>query len=179
MRESNAIRWPKGKEPAISIKGGEADQETIMETGKIDQIIDKHQGAAGYLIQILLEIQSEDHWLSQEALERVSQRLKLPLNQVMNTATFHKTFSLIPEGRHEIQVCNGTSCHVRGSQNLIDIVQNITGIASGETDPDRKFSFKTVTCLGCCSAGPVMVVDGEYHANLEPGKTEDLLKNCD
>ncbi|MBI4764628.1 MAG: NAD(P)H-dependent oxidoreductase subunit E [Deltaproteobacteria bacterium] len=150
-----------------------------MENERIDRIIDKHHGAAGSLIQILLEIQGENHWLPQEALERVSQRLKLPLNQVMNTATFHKAFSLIPEGRHEIRVCNGTSCHVRGSQCLIDTVQNITGITSGETDPDLKFSFKTVTCLGCCSSGPVMVVDGEYHANLEPDKTEDLLKNCD
>jgi NADH-quinone oxidoreductase subunit E len=150
-----------------------------MENERIDRIIDDHHGAAGSLIQILLEIQSENHWLPQEALERVSQRLKLPLNQVMNTATFHKTFRLIPAGRHEIQVCNGTSCHVRGSQGLIETVQNITGITVGETDLDRKFSFKTVTCLGCCSSGPLMVVDGEYYANLEPAKTEDLLKNCD
>jgi NADH-quinone oxidoreductase subunit E len=151
----------------------------MMENERIDWIIDKHHSSAGALVQILLEIQSENHWLSQEALERVSQRLKLPLNQVMNTATFHKTFSLIPVGRHEIQVCNGTSCHVRGSQGLIDTVQKITGIPSGETDPEGKFSFKTVTCLGCCSSGPVMVVDGAYYPNLEPARTEDLLKNCD
>jgi NADH-quinone oxidoreductase subunit E len=151
----------------------------MMENERIDWIIDKYHSEAGALIQILLEIQSENLWLPQEALERVSQRLKLPLNQVMNTATFYKTFSLIPAGRHEIQVCNGTSCHVRGSQGLIDTVQDITGITSGETDTDRKFSFKTVTCLGCCSLGPVMVVDGEYYANLEPAKTENLLKNCD
>jgi NADH-quinone oxidoreductase subunit E len=148
-----------------------------MENEKIDLIIDKHHNEASCLIQILLEIQSENHWLPKEALERVSQKLKLPLNQVMNTATFHKTFSLIPGGRHEIHVCNGTSCHVRGSQSLIDTVENNTGIKSGETDPDMKFSLKTVTCLGCCSLGPVMVVDGEVHANMEPAKTEDVLKN--
>lgn len=150
-----------------------------MDDGRIDQIIDKYQGKASALIQILLEIQGEHHWLSKDVLDRVSTRLGVPLSKVQHTVTFFKALSPMPQGRHEIHICNGTSCHVRGSQRLIDAVQELTGIKSGETDPDMKFSLETVTCLGCCGSGPMMVVDGEYYANMAPSEAEGVLKNCD
>ncbi len=150
-----------------------------MDDDKIDQIINKYQGKASSLIQVLLDIQRENHWLSKEVLEKVSEKLEVPLNRVLHTATFYKAFSLIPEGRHEIHVCNGTSCHVRGSSRVLDTVQDMTGIRPGEMDPDLKFSLEAVTCLGCCASGPVMVVDGKHHGEMDPTKAEDLLKNCD
>jgi NADH-quinone oxidoreductase subunit E len=150
-----------------------------MDTKIINEIIDKYEGKESALIQILLEIQSENGWLPKEALEIVTERLKVPLNKVTNIATFHKSFSTIPEGKHEIHVCNGTSCHVRGAQRIIDTIQDITGITSGETDSAMEYSLKTTTCLGCCSAGPVMVVDGKYHGGMEPVKAEELLKKSE
>ncbi len=147
-----------------------------MDKKKVDRIIDKYEGKESALIQILLDIQSENHWLPKEVLEKVSERLKLPLSRVMNTATFHKTFSLIPPGQHEIHVCNGSSCHVRGAQRIIDVVEKTTGISPGETDQDMKYSLKTTTCMGCCSAGPVMVIDGEYHANIEPEQAGEIIE---
>jgi NADH-quinone oxidoreductase subunit E len=150
-----------------------------MDIKRVEQIIDGYQGKDSALIQILLDIQNENHWLPKEALEKVSQRLNVPLSKVMNTATFHKTFSLIPEGLHEIHVCNGSSCHVRGAQRIIDAVQETTGIAPGETGHDMKYSLKTTTCMGCCTSGPVMVVDGKYHSNVEVEQAGQIIKQSD
>ncbi|MEI6205850.1 MAG: NAD(P)H-dependent oxidoreductase subunit E [Desulfuromonadales bacterium] len=148
-----------------------------MDREIIDRIIDKHQCEASSLIQILLEIQSENHWLPKEALERVSAKLQVPLSQIQHITTFYKSFSLVPRGRHEVHVCMGTACHVRGAQRVLDAVQDQTGIKAGETDVDLKFSLETVNCLGCCALGPVMVVNGEYHGNIAPAQIEATLKN--
>jgi NADH-quinone oxidoreductase subunit E len=146
---------------------------------KIDKIIDKYQGDASALIQVLLEIQSENHWLPKEVLERVSKKLNVPLSRIQHIATFYKAFSLIPRGRHEIHICMGTACHIRGAPRVLDTVQDLTGIRPGETDLDLKFSLETVNCLGCCAMGPVMVVDEKYYGNTAPTNIEDVLKNYD
>ena len=152
---------------------------TAKDSSKIDKIIAKYQGDAGSLIQVLLEIQRENRWLPKEALEKVSKQLKAPLNRIQHIVTFYKAFSLVPRGRHEINVCMGTACHVRGAQRVLDRVQDLTGIKPGETDSELKFSLETVNCLGCCALGPVMVIDGEYHGKMAPAKSEDVLKNYD
>jgi NADH-quinone oxidoreductase subunit E len=146
---------------------------------EIYEIIDKHQGDSSALIQVLLEIQREKSWLPQEALEEVSKKLHVPLNRIQQVVTFYKAFSLIPKGRHEIHVCTGTACHVRGAPRLLDRVQDLTGIRPGETDSDLKFSLETVGCVGCCALGPVMIIDGEYYGKMAPAKSEDVLKNYD
>jgi NADH-quinone oxidoreductase subunit E len=149
----------------------------VMELDKIDQIINKHNGEASSLIQVLLEIQTENHWLPKEALKRVSEKLQVPLTRIQHIATFYKAFSLVPKGRHEIHICMGTACHVRGAPRLLDTVQQLTGIKPGETDPDLKFSLETVNCLGCCALGPVMEIDGKHHGKMAPAKTREVLKN--
>ena len=148
-----------------------------MDSGKIDKIIDKYEGDSGSLIQVLLEIQRENRWLPKEALEKVSKKLKVPFNRIQHIVTFYKAFSVVPKGRHEIHVCTGTACHVRGAPRLLDTVQDLTGIKPGETDQDLKFSLETVSCVGCCALGPVMIIDGEYHGKMAPAKSEDVLKN--
>ena len=148
-----------------------------MENARIDQIIDGHQAEASALIQVLLEIQSEHHWLPKKALERVSEKLQVPLTRIQHIATFYKAFSLVPKGRHEIHLCMGTACHVRGATRILDTVQDVTGIKPGETDLDLKFSLETVNCLGCCALGPVMEIDGQAHGKMAPGETADVLKD--
>ena len=150
-----------------------------MDKDKIDKIIEKYPSDPSSLIQVLLEIQSENHWLPKEAIERVSEKLQVPLNRIQHIATFYKAFSLVPKGRHEIHVCVGTACHVRGAQRVLDRVQDLTGISPGETDLDMKFSLDTVNCLGCCALGPVMVIDGEYHGKMAPAKSEEVLKSVE
>ena len=154
-------------------------KRSSMDTDRIDQIIDRHQGEANSLIQVLLEIQSEHHWLPKEALERVSGKLQVPLTRILHIATFYKAFSLVPKGRREIHICMGTACHVRGAPRVLDTVQDLTGIQPGETDLDLKFSLETVNCLGCCALGPVMVVDGKTYGNVAPSETADVLRNHD
>jgi NADH-quinone oxidoreductase subunit E len=148
-----------------------------MNTVKIDEIIDKHHGEPSSLIQVLLEIQAENHWLPPEALERIAERLQVPMTRIQHIATFYKAFSLVPKGRHEIQICVGTACHVRGAQRVLDTVQDLTGIKPGETDLDLKFSLETVNCLGCCALGPVLEIDGKTHGKMAPSQTADVLRN--
>lgn len=150
-----------------------------MDNESIDRIIDKHQGEASSLIQVLLEIQSVNHWLPREALARVSEKLQVPLTRIQHIATFYKAFSLVPKGRHEIHICMGTACHVRGATRVLDAVQDLTGIKPGETDLDLKFSLETVNCVGCCALGPVMEVDGKTHGKMAPSRTAEVLKNFD
>jgi NADH-quinone oxidoreductase subunit E len=150
-----------------------------MDNKRIDEIIEKHHSEASSLIQVLLDIQSENHWLPKEALIRVSEKLNVPMTRVQHIATFYKAFSLVPKGRHEIHVCMGTACHVRGSERVLDSVQDMTGIRPGETDMDLKFSLQTVNCLGCCALGPVMEIGGKTHGNMTPSRTVEVLKNYD
>jgi NADH-quinone oxidoreductase subunit E len=148
-----------------------------MNSEHIDRIIDRHHAEPSALIEILLDIQNENHWLSQEAMARVSDRLQVPISRIRHTATFYKAFSLVPKGRHEINICMGTACHVRGAPRVLEVVQNITGIQPGETDTDMKFSLDTVNCLGCCALGPVMEIDAQHLGKLAPALAADLLKN--
>ena len=148
-----------------------------MDTEKIELIINNHQCQASSLIQILLDIQNELHWLPTEALDLVSEKLQVPMSRIQHTATFYKAFSLVPKGRHEINVCMGTACHVRGAPRVLEVIENITGIRPGETDPDMKFSLDTVNCLGCCALGPVMEIDEQHLGKLAPAMAADLLKN--
>ena len=148
-----------------------------MDNGTIDNILDKYPSDPSSLIQVLLEIQSEYRWLPKDALAKVSKKLTVPLNRIQHITTFYKAFSLVPKGRHQIHVCTGTACHVRGAGRVLEVVQGVTGLKPGLTDQDFKFSLETVNCVGCCALGPVMVIDGEYHGKMAPAKSEDVLKH--
>ncbi len=158
------------------MKGKKKVKQAAMNKDKIDQIIDRHQGDPNSLIQILLEIQRENHGLPKEALETVSKRLQVPLSRIQHIVTFYKAFSLVPRGRHEIHICMGTACHVRGAPRILDTVQDLIGVKPGQTDMDLKFSLETVNCLGCCALGPVMEVDGKHHGKVAPADIGDVLK---
>ena len=146
-----------------------------MDKERVDQIIDRHNGEPSSLIQILLDIQSENNWLPKEALERVSRKLDVPLARIQHIATFYKAFSLVPKGRHGIHICMGTACHVRGATRILSKVQELTGINPGETDLDLKFSLETVNCLGCCALGPVMEIDGKTYGKMKTSELAEVL----
>lgn len=143
---------------------------------KLERIIEKHRGKAGALIRVLIEIQHENRWLPKDVLVKVGEALGVPFSRVMQIATFYKTFSLKPKGRHEVHVCTGSSCHLRGAARLLAAVQRQIGIKPGETDPESRFSLETGSCLGSCSIGPEVIVDGTHHARMTPAKVEDVLK---
>jgi NADH-quinone oxidoreductase subunit E len=148
-----------------------------MEPDRIDQIIDQYHAEPSSLIQVLLAIQRECHWLPQGALARVGERLGVPFSRIQHIATFYKAFSLVPKGRHQVHVCMGTACHVRGAKRVLDRATEATGIQPGETDLDLKFSLETVNCLGCCALGPVMEIDGKTHGKLSSDDAAKVLSS--
>jgi NADH-quinone oxidoreductase subunit E len=151
----------------------------VMEPAKVDEIIDKYPAQPSVLIQLLLDIQSECNWIPKEAIQGVSKRLNVPVSQIYRVASFYKAMSLMPRGRHVINVCLGTACHVRGAPRIIDKVEESLRIKTGETTEDMKFTLERVNCLGCCALGPVMVVDKDYHGKMTPAKVKEVLQDYD
>jgi NADH-quinone oxidoreductase subunit E len=142
---------------------------------KIKGILGRNGNDRGLLVSILQDTQAEFGYLSREAIIEVGKQLDIPLSQVYGVATFFKAFSLIPRGRHQIQVCLGTACHVRGSEKILDTVKRELGIKPGENDKDLNFSLETVNCLGACALGPIVVVDGKYSGEMKIEAVKPLL----
>ena len=149
---------------------------TLSET---DAIIDRYEGRASSILAILQDIQAKEKYLPKETLEHVGERLRVPINKIYRIATFYRAFSLTPRGLHEIQVCLGTACHVRGGIRIVDRLTMELGIRAGETTPDRKFTLETVNCLGVCASGPIMVVDGNYFAKMNSAQVRGILNQFD
>jgi NADH-quinone oxidoreductase subunit E len=147
----------------------------VQELAQVDKVVGKHGGDRSALIQVLLDIQRENHWLPKDALKQVSQRFGVPLTQIYQICTFYKAFSLTPKGRHSVTVCLGTACQVRGAPRLLDKVIETLRIKPGETSTDMRFSLDTVNCLGCCALGPVMVADGEYYGKLSAKEVDQII----
>ena len=148
----------------------------MEDMAKIDAIIAGYQGKTSGLTTILQDIQDEYNYLPPQAMERVAEKMGLPLSQVLNVATFYKAFSLEPRGEHLITVCLGTACHVRGGVRLVEQAERLLKIRAGGTTPDLQFTLETVNCVGSCALGPVMIVDGEYHGKMSSSKVERVLK---
>lgn len=147
-----------------------------MNLSEIDAIVERYEGKESAILAILQDVQAKEKYLPREALEQLGQRLHIPLNKIYRIATFYRAFSLTPRGRHEIHVCLGTACHVRGAQRLADQITMELGIKPGETTKDRNFTLETVNCLGVCASGPIMAIDGEYFGSMSPIKVEGVLK---
>ena len=143
---------------------------------KVKKYIKKYSNEKKALISILQDIQEEYNYLPQEALKIVSKTLAVPLIDILGVATFYRAFSLEPRGKHLITVCLGTACHVRGGPKILEEFERKLNIEAGETSKDGQFSLETVACLGCCAIGPVVVVDGNYHAQTTIRKVGSILK---
>ena len=149
-----------------------------MNPSEIDSIIEHYEGRESAILAILQDIQTKEKYLPKETLEYVSQRMQIPLGQVFRIATFYNALSLKPRGRHKIDVCLGTACHVRGGDKILDKLERDLGVSVGETTKDKRFTLEAVHCVGCCSLGPVAVVDGDVHGRLSQDKVPALLKEC-
>ncbi len=145
-------------------------------SNSVSAIVDKYHREKGYIVSILQDIQEEQHYLPKEALQQVSQELGVPMSQVYAVATFYKTLSLKPRGKHVIQVCTGTACHVRGAANIVDKLERDLKVRRGFTTPDMKFTLEEVRCVGACAMGPVVIVDKDYHGNVEQDKVAKIME---
>ena len=149
-----------------------------MELSMVDSIVDSHNRKTWALISILQDIQKEDGYLSQEVLRRVSSRMDIPLTRLYEVASFYRSLSLIPQGKHNITICSGTACHVRGSNRILNELTRHLKVEPGGTTEDGEYTLNVVNCLGACAIGPVVVIDGKYHGKMTPSKTMDLLEKC-
>ena len=142
---------------------------------KTTAVIERYKGDASQLIPILQDIQAEFYYLPKEALTQVSDTMGVPMSRVYGVATFFKAFSLKPRGKHIINVCLGTACHVRGVPKILDQIERGLGIIPGETTDDLKFTLETVNCMGCCALGPVIKIDDEYFGQMKADKIDAVL----
>ncbi len=147
-----------------------------MEVSKLDEIIEKYRYDESGIIGILHEIQEKERYLPEDALKYVCEKLDIPASQIYHLATFFKAFSLVPKGKHEVTVCLGTACHVRGGQKIVENLERELKIKAGQTTKDKLITLETVNCLGCCAIGPIVVVDGEYHGEMSSQKALRLLE---
>lgn len=143
---------------------------------KVKTVLDRHQRDRGMLVAILQDIQAEYNYLPKKALTEVSQGLDIPLTQVYSVASFFKAFSLKPRGRHIINVCLGTACHVRGAVRVLDEIERRLGIKAGGTTKDHRYTLETVNCVGACALGPIVIIDGNYSGEMKADGVKALLK---
>ncbi|MFH1726083.1 MAG: NAD(P)H-dependent oxidoreductase subunit E [Elusimicrobiota bacterium] len=146
------------------------------ELAAVKEIASKRGKDRSALISVLQDVHSEYNHLPEGSLEIISRELDAPLASVYGVATFFKSFSFKPRGRHLATVCLGTACHVRESGKVLTEVETRLGVKAGDTTRDRRMTLETVNCLGCCAVGPVMVVDGEYYGEMTPAKVQSVLK---
>jgi NADH-quinone oxidoreductase subunit E len=133
----------------------------------VQRILDRHGRLASQVIAILQDLQALRQYLPERDLRLISRELDVPLTRLFAIATFYKAFRLAPRGRHEISLCLGTACHVRGAKRVQDAIERELGVSAGGTTADRRFTFETVRCLGCCGQAPVMMVDGDLVSRLD------------
>ena len=145
----------------------------IKEHVDIDDIIERYPGKPESLIFLLQDIQAAYNYVSSEAMTLVCDHVGVPLTQAYAVATFYKSFSLEPKGEHEVRVCLGTACHLKGGERIAEGLERILYIERGHTTEDLKFSLETVNCLGACALAPVVMIDEEYLG----GATQRTIKN--
>jgi len=146
------------------------------ETPNLQELLRDWPDRPDSLIPVLQEIQEQFHYLPEPALREVAGHLRVPLSEVFHVATFYNCFSLEPVGRHLVQVCLGTACHVRGAPRVLDRLLRDLKLGTAGTTEDFEFTIRTVRCMGCCGLAPVARVDANTHPHLTQAKVPGLLK---
>ena len=147
-----------------------------MDLEVIDKIADRYKRKESALIGILQDIPAQYNYLPKEALLHIRERLSIPLTHILGVATFYNIFTLKPRGRHLINVCMGTACHVKGVVRILEKIERELGIKTGETTADLRFSLEPIRCLGCCSLAPVVKIDGDIYGKVKQEKVSRILK---
>jgi NADH:ubiquinone oxidoreductase subunit E len=141
-----------------------------------DAIIARHQGIPGSLITVLRLCQDIAGFFPPDLIEHIARGMNLPLSKVYGVVSFYSLFSLKPKGRHQVRVCTGTACYVRGVREVLDRVERRFDVKAGGTGADGRFSLEPVRCLGACGLAPVMVVDRDTHGGVTPDAACEILE---
>ncbi|KUK42377.1 MAG: NADH-quinone oxidoreductase subunit [Thermovirga sp.] len=154
-------------------------EDKISDLKPLKKIVKMGQREGWGLIKILQQVQVEYGYLPKDLLKRTAEMLKLPYGKVFGVATFYAQFHLTPRGRHIIQQCDGTACHVKGGVRVGRFLREELGIGPGETTEDLKFTYEVVYCLGSCGLAPVAMVDGRVYGELSVDKMKKILENLE
>lgn len=146
-----------------------------IEWDKINNIIDKYNSNPENLLMIMQDITDLYNYVPPEIIPLLKEKLNVTESLVYSVATFYKTISLEPRGKHIIHVCTGTACHILGAGKIMDAYKEELNIKEGQTSADGMFSLEGVRCIGCCASGPVLTVDKEIHGGLDRSKALDIL----
>ncbi len=149
---------------------------THVETEAVENILHQFEDSRASLIPLLQEVQATFYYLPQPVLRQVSERLHVPLPEIYHVATFYNCFSLEPVGKHVVQVCLGTACHVRGAPRVMDRLLRDLKLGHPGTTEDCQFTIRGVRCIGCCGLAPVVRVDANTHPHMTQGKVKGMLK---
>lgn len=147
-----------------------------MKTEELHEIVTKHRNERGGLISILEAVQARYGYLPPDALRFVSEDAGLSLVDVYAVATFYRSFSMVPRGKHLCSVCLGTACHVRGGALVAKELEEHLGVVPGSTTADKEFTLEAVNCLGACALGPVVVMDGHYFSGVSPSAVGSVVE---
>jgi NADH:ubiquinone oxidoreductase subunit E len=132
----------------------------------VGNILARHKNQQGPLMPILQEVNAAFNYFPESVLQYIAQETGYPLSHIYRIATFYGAFSVVPRGRHVINVCMGTTCYVRGGERLMEKVSDLLAIQPDQTTPDMKFTLKSVRCIGCCGLAPAIMVGGEFYGKL-------------
>jgi NADH-quinone oxidoreductase E subunit len=149
----------------------------MEDTISIEHILVKYPKAdRGFLIPILQEVQEHYGYISPDVVDEVADFTKVSPGEIYGVASFYSQFRFDKPGKHIVQVCLGTACHVRGSERILELLEHQLKDKSGETTPDGLFSLVRTACFGCCALAPVVVVDKDVHGRMSSTKAQKLLR---
>lgn len=143
---------------------------------KVDQICARYGNEQRHLIAVLQDTQKAFRFLPEKGIRRVAENLDVPVTRVYEVATFYKAFSLTPRGQHEVKVCMGTACHLRGAKLIEEELERALDVKKGGTTADGLFTLESVNCVGSCAMAPVVVVDEDYYGGLSAKKSSRIVK---
>ena len=143
----------------------------------LEPVLTEYAKIPGSLITILQKAQEIYGYLPKDVIYHIAEKVGTTPAEEMGVATFYSQFRLAPIGKYLIMACQGTACHVNGSERVFAAVSEYLGIESGKTTEDGIFTLENVACLGCCSLAPVIMINGEAFGNLTPEKAVSILKN--
>jgi len=151
--------------------------EEINFSNELISFIGEWKNQPGNLIMVLHRVQEEFSYIPRAAAKKVSEMLGVSLSKIYGVITFYHYFKLEKPGKHNIQVCMGTACYLKGGEDLIDELENVLGIGVNQVTDDGKFSIEAVRCVGCCGLAPVVVIGGKVFGKLTKKKLPEVLAN--
>ncbi len=163
------------KAAPAKVKTTKAIDSKILQ--QITSIVEANSGRVGAPIRVLQQIQEFIGYLPSDVLTAISREMRIPLSELYGITSFYSFFSMVPKGKHVIQVCLGTSCYVKGGQKILDALKKDFGLESGGTTPDGKFSLQTVRCIGCCGLSPVLAIREDVRRKVKPSQLKAILSS--